>query len=35
MLHDPQTGSLRSAILLRVLPLSELEQKWVVPPRRV
>ena len=31
MLHEPQTGSLRSAILLRVLPLSELEQKWVVP----
>ena len=30
-LHDPQTGGLRSAILLRVLPLSELEQKWVFP----
>ena len=27
MLHDPQTDSLRSAILLRVLPISELEQK--------
>ena len=31
MLHDPQAGGLRSAILLRVLPLSELEEKWVVP----
>ncbi len=30
-LYDPQTGGHRSAILLRVLPLSELEQKWVVP----
>ena len=30
-LHDPQTGNLRDAILLRVLPLSELEQKWVFP----
>lgn len=29
--HDSQTGSPRSAILLRVLPLSELEQKWVFP----
>ena len=28
---DPQTGELRNAILLRVLPLSELEQKWVFP----
>jgi len=30
-LLDPQTGDPRSAVLLRVLPLSELEQKWVLP----
>ena len=30
-LHDAQTGDPRDAILLRVLPLSELEQKWVFP----
>ena len=30
-LHDSQTGNPRKAILLRVLPLSELEQKWVFP----
>ena len=30
-LHDSQTGNPRNAILLRVLPLSELEQKWVFP----
>ncbi len=30
-LHDPETGDPRNAILLRVLPLSELEQKWVFP----
>ncbi len=30
-LHDPETGDLRNAILLRVLPVSELEQKWVFP----
>ncbi|MBR6259775.1 MAG: response regulator, partial [Oscillospiraceae bacterium] len=30
-LHDPETDSLKDAILLRVLPLSELEQKWVFP----
>ena len=29
--HDPLTGTLRSAVLLRVLPLAELEQKWVFP----
>ena len=29
--HDPETGGPRSAVLLRVLPLSELEQKWVFP----
>ena len=28
---DPETGESRKAILLRVLPLAELEQKWVVP----
>ena len=30
-LHDRDTGEPRDAILLRVLPLSELEQKWVFP----
>ena len=30
-LHDTHAGTLRTAILLRVLPLSELEQKWVFP----
>ncbi|MBQ9545036.1 MAG: response regulator [Clostridia bacterium] len=30
-LHDPETGGSKSAVLLRVLPLSELEQKWVFP----
>ena len=30
-LHDPETGGLRDAVLLRVLPISELEQKWVFP----
>ncbi len=30
-LHDPETGESRDAILLRVLPLSELEQRWVFP----
>ena len=30
-LRDPQTGSPRKAILLRVLPLSELERRWVFP----
>jgi len=30
-LHDPETGAPRDAILLRVLPISELEQKWVFP----
>ena len=30
-LHDPKTDSLRDAILLRVLPVSELEQKWIFP----
>ena len=30
-LHDPQAGNSRNAILLRILPLSELEQKWVFP----
>ncbi len=30
-LHDSQTGAPREAVLLRVLPISELEQKWVFP----
>ncbi len=30
-LRDPDTGEPRSAVLLRVLPVSELEQKWVLP----
>ena len=30
-LYDPATGNPRKAILLRVLPVSELEQKWVLP----
>ena len=30
-LHDPETDQARSAVLLRVLPISELEQKWVFP----
>ena len=29
--HDSPAGKPRSALLLRVLPLSELEQKWVFP----
>ena len=31
LLRDPETGAQRSAVLLRVLPVSELEQKWVLP----
>ncbi|MBP5245811.1 MAG: response regulator [Clostridia bacterium] len=31
MLHDSQSGSIREAILLRVLPISELEEKWIFP----
>ena len=30
-LHDPESDEPREAILLRVLPISELEQKWVFP----
>ena len=30
-LRDPETGKPRDAILLRLLPISELEQKWVFP----
>ncbi len=30
-LHDPETGGPRDAVLLRVLPVSELEEKWVFP----
>ena len=29
--HDPDTGTLRDAILLRVLPIAELEEKWIFP----
>ncbi|MBP5245058.1 MAG: hypothetical protein J6036_01200, partial [Clostridia bacterium] len=30
-LHDSQTGNSRNAILLRVLPIAELEEKWIFP----
>ena len=30
-LYDPDTDALKDAILLRVLPISELEQKWIFP----
>ena len=30
-LHDAETGKPRNAVLLRVLPVTELEQKWVFP----
>ena len=30
-LRDTETGDLRDAVLLRVLPISELEQKWIFP----
>ncbi|MCR5095166.1 MAG: response regulator [Erysipelotrichaceae bacterium] len=30
-IHDPETGELKDAVLLRVLPLSELEEKWIFP----
>ena len=30
-LHDSETGDPRNAVLLRVLPISALEQKWVFP----
>ena len=30
-LHDELTGAPRSAILLRILPLAELAQKWIFP----
>ena len=30
-LRDPGTDNLRNAILLRVLPIAELEEKWVFP----
>ena len=29
--YDPETGSPRKAVLLRVLPISEMEGKWVFP----
>lgn len=30
-LHDPKSGSVKDAVLMRVIPISELEQKWVFP----
>ena len=30
-LHDAETGKPQSAVLLRVLPVSELEEKWIFP----
>ncbi len=30
-LYDPEKGTLNEAVLLRILPISELEQKWVYP----
>ena len=30
-LHDPETDTLRDAILLRILPITELEEKWIFP----
>ena len=30
-LKDPQTGNHRKAILLRIMPVSELEEKWIFP----
>ncbi|MCR4644360.1 MAG: response regulator [Oscillospiraceae bacterium] len=30
-LYDPESDELRNAVLLRVLPVSELEQKWIFP----
>lgn len=30
-LRDPDDGSAKAAVLLRVLPISELEQKWIFP----
>ena len=31
MLYEPESGSSEAAVLLRVIPISELEQKWVFP----
>ena len=30
-LRDPETGASRDAILLRILPIAELEEKWIFP----
>ena len=30
-LHDTETGNPRGAILLRILPIAELEEKWIFP----
>ena len=31
MLYEPESGSSEAAVLLRVIPISELEQKWIFP----
>ena len=31
VLKDPESGDLKDVVLLRVVPISELEQKWVFP----
>ena len=30
-LHDPETDTLKDAVLLRILPITELEEKWIFP----
>ncbi len=30
-LYDPESGASRDAILMRIVPISELEQKWIFP----
>ena len=30
-LHDTETGNPRNAVLLRILPIAELEEKWIFP----
>ena len=31
MLHDSTSGTMKEAVLLRVLPIAELEEKWIFP----
>ena len=31
MLADPENGTAREAVLMRIVPISELEQKWIFP----